>query len=175
MNVLAPDTDALWCCLSLHYSHTPIVNGLEPPSPRLIDPDHSFVYVQHDMYPICIDVPEYDLHTICTEWYSARIIRSIIIHMLTLPDDAHDNTCTNLSVCEAPGHKNHMHSSHLYIRWNNYLIKAFSDRMHAPWALYVIHGFVSQSCLSVYGRSIYVGMYAKTICANRNVWGHRYR
>nr|XP_002125633.1 polyphosphoinositide phosphatase [Ciona intestinalis] len=41
--------------------------------------------------------------------------------------------------------------------WNNYLLDGLQDdHITDIWVLYVIHGHIDQSCVSVYGKSIYI-------------------
>ncbi|XP_076466433.1 polyphosphoinositide phosphatase-like isoform X2 [Babylonia areolata] len=40
--------------------------------------------------------------------------------------------------------------------WNNHLLKDFEGRVHHDWLLYIIHGFIGQSNIGVYGKSIYL-------------------
>ncbi|KAI8815982.1 Sac phosphatase domain-containing protein [Fimicolochytrium jonesii] len=45
--------------------------------------------------------------------------------------------------------------------WNSYLLRQGMDSMKSDWVLPIIHGFVDQSKISVYGRSIYVALIAR--------------
>ncbi|KAK7474795.1 hypothetical protein BaRGS_00033976 [Batillaria attramentaria] len=40
--------------------------------------------------------------------------------------------------------------------WNNHLLKNFENRVHHDWIHYIIHGFIGQSNVGVYGKSIYL-------------------
>ncbi|KAK7108164.1 polyphosphoinositide phosphatase-like isoform X2 [Littorina saxatilis] len=40
--------------------------------------------------------------------------------------------------------------------WNNHLLKDFEGKVHHDWILYIIHGFIGQSNIGVYGKSIYL-------------------
>ncbi len=45
--------------------------------------------------------------------------------------------------------------------WNSHLLAPFSDPALSPWNLSLIHGFVAQSCLSVFGKNVYVALIAR--------------
>ncbi|XP_058447732.1 polyphosphoinositide phosphatase [Malaya genurostris] len=45
--------------------------------------------------------------------------------------------------------------------WNAYLLKPMECIMHKDWKLEVIHGFVSESSISIFGRPIYVCLIAR--------------
>jgi hypothetical protein len=45
--------------------------------------------------------------------------------------------------------------------WNNYLTKDVLCELHPDWVLTVVHGFVGQSNLSIFGRSVYVTIIAR--------------
>ncbi|XP_059153986.1 polyphosphoinositide phosphatase-like [Physella acuta] len=40
--------------------------------------------------------------------------------------------------------------------WNNYLLRGFENSVHSDWVLYIIHGFIGQSNVCVFGKSIYL-------------------
>ncbi|XP_025098137.1 polyphosphoinositide phosphatase-like isoform X3 [Pomacea canaliculata] len=40
--------------------------------------------------------------------------------------------------------------------WNNHLLKQVESKVHHDWILYIIHGFIGQSNIGVYGKSIYL-------------------
>lgn len=45
--------------------------------------------------------------------------------------------------------------------WNLHLLKPVIDTLHPDWVLYITHGFVVQSNISVYGRSLYITLIAR--------------
>nr|CAD7393515.1 unnamed protein product [Timema cristinae] len=45
--------------------------------------------------------------------------------------------------------------------WNNHLLNQIEQDVHPDWLLYVVHGFVGQSNVSVFGRSMYVTLLAR--------------
>lgn len=45
--------------------------------------------------------------------------------------------------------------------WNNHLLSAVHSQLHPDWLLYITHGFVEQSSMSIFGRSIYVTLIAR--------------
>eukprot|EP00794_Sanderia_malayensis_P000047 gene47-641_t len=45
--------------------------------------------------------------------------------------------------------------------WNIHLLDGFKDQVHPDWILYIIHGFVGQSNICVYGKPIYVTLIAR--------------
>ncbi|XP_068081775.1 polyphosphoinositide phosphatase isoform X2 [Anabrus simplex] len=45
--------------------------------------------------------------------------------------------------------------------WNSHLLKPIEAQLHPDWILYVMHGFVGQSNMSIYGRSVYVTLLAR--------------
>lgn len=45
--------------------------------------------------------------------------------------------------------------------WNAYLLKPMDTILHKDWKLEVIHGFISQSSISIFGRPIYVCLIAR--------------
>lgn len=45
--------------------------------------------------------------------------------------------------------------------WNSHLLQKVEGDLHPDWILYVMHGFVGQSNLCIYGRSVYVTIIAR--------------
>lgn len=45
--------------------------------------------------------------------------------------------------------------------WNWYLLKPVVKHLHPDWILYMIHGFVDQSNVNVFGKSFYVSLIAR--------------
>ncbi|KAL0277006.1 UNVERIFIED_CONTAM: hypothetical protein PYX00_004440 [Menopon gallinae] len=45
--------------------------------------------------------------------------------------------------------------------WNMHLLKPVLNTLHPDWILYITHGFVDQSNISVYGRSMYITLIAR--------------
>lgn len=45
--------------------------------------------------------------------------------------------------------------------WNAHLLCPVHSQLHPDWILYVTHGFVDQSNMSVFGRSIYITVVAR--------------
>lgn len=45
--------------------------------------------------------------------------------------------------------------------WNSYLMRDAKQRVHSEWVIDVIHGFIGQSNLCIYGRSIYITVIAR--------------
>lgn len=45
--------------------------------------------------------------------------------------------------------------------WNSHLLKPVEKDLHSDWILYVIHGFIGQSNVSIFGRSMYVTVIAR--------------
>ncbi|CAL7934642.1 unnamed protein product [Xylocopa violacea] len=45
--------------------------------------------------------------------------------------------------------------------WNSHLLKPVEKDLHRDWILYVIHGFIGQSNVSIFGRSMYVTIIAR--------------
>ncbi|CAG5117948.1 unnamed protein product, partial [Candidula unifasciata] len=40
--------------------------------------------------------------------------------------------------------------------WNNHLLRGFESHVHSDWVLYIIHGFIGQSNVCVFGKSVYL-------------------
>lgn len=45
--------------------------------------------------------------------------------------------------------------------WNAHLLGPVHSQLHPDWIVYVTHGFVDQSNMSVFGRSIYITVVAR--------------
>ncbi|XP_050428288.1 polyphosphoinositide phosphatase isoform X2 [Adelges cooleyi] len=45
--------------------------------------------------------------------------------------------------------------------WNDYLLKDVRDKLHPDWILNIMHGFISQTNLSIFGRPIYITLIAR--------------
>ncbi|KZS16333.1 polyphosphoinositide phosphatase [Daphnia magna] len=45
--------------------------------------------------------------------------------------------------------------------WNSFLLKPVESVFHADWILFVIHGFVGQSNISLFGKSLYLTLIAR--------------
>ncbi|KAK9870183.1 hypothetical protein WA026_006270 [Henosepilachna vigintioctopunctata] len=48
--------------------------------------------------------------------------------------------------------------------WNSHLLHLVEGELHPDWLLYIIHGFIGQSNINVFGRSIYVTLIARRSC-----------
>ncbi|KAF5302795.1 hypothetical protein FQA39_LY01975, partial [Lamprigera yunnana] len=48
--------------------------------------------------------------------------------------------------------------------WNIHLLSKAERELHPEWILYITHGFVDQSNVNVFGRSIYVTLVARRSC-----------
>ncbi|KAG8331674.1 phosphatidylinositol-3,5-bisphosphate 5-phosphatase, variant 2 [Homalodisca vitripennis] len=45
--------------------------------------------------------------------------------------------------------------------WNSYLLSRVEKELHPDWILYIMHGFISQSNVSIFGRSVYIALIAR--------------
>ncbi|XP_060821721.1 polyphosphoinositide phosphatase isoform X1 [Bombus pascuorum] len=45
--------------------------------------------------------------------------------------------------------------------WNSHLLKPVENDLHRDWILYVTHGFIGQSNVSIFGRSMYITIIAR--------------
>ncbi|XP_056015815.1 polyphosphoinositide phosphatase-like isoform X2 [Ostrea edulis] len=45
--------------------------------------------------------------------------------------------------------------------WNSYLLQKYREVVHPDWLLFLIHGFVDQKNISVYGKSLYLTLIAR--------------
>ncbi|VVC42223.1 Hypothetical protein CINCED_3A001710 [Cinara cedri] len=45
--------------------------------------------------------------------------------------------------------------------WNHYLLKDVRSKLHPDWILNIMHGFISQSNVSIFGRPIYITLIAR--------------
>lgn len=45
--------------------------------------------------------------------------------------------------------------------WNSHLLSKIEGIIHSDWIIYIIHGFISQSNLNIFGRSVYVTLIAR--------------
>ncbi|XP_060803876.1 polyphosphoinositide phosphatase [Amyelois transitella] len=45
--------------------------------------------------------------------------------------------------------------------WNSHLLSAVHNHLHPDWILYIIHGFIEQSNLNIFGRPIYLTLIAR--------------
>ncbi|XP_058795329.1 polyphosphoinositide phosphatase isoform X2 [Phymastichus coffea] len=45
--------------------------------------------------------------------------------------------------------------------WNSHLLSPVANELHRDWLVHIIHGFVGQSNVSVYGRSLYITIIAR--------------
>lgn len=45
--------------------------------------------------------------------------------------------------------------------WNTYLLSIVEEELHPDWILYITHGFIDQSNLCIFGRSIYITLIAR--------------
>lgn len=45
--------------------------------------------------------------------------------------------------------------------WNDYLLKDVLTKLHPDWILNIMHGFISQSNVSIFGRPIYITLIAR--------------
>ncbi|XP_070567874.1 polyphosphoinositide phosphatase-like isoform X2 [Ptychodera flava] len=54
----------------------------------------------------------------------------------------------------------HSHPNYKYA-WNSHLLKGFENVVQSEWILYVIHGFMGQSNICIFGKSIYLTLIAR--------------
>lgn len=52
------------------------------------------------------------------------------------------------------------HPNKMFV-WNDYLLKDVRTRIHPDWILNIMHGFISQSNVSIFGRPIYITLIAR--------------
>ena len=45
--------------------------------------------------------------------------------------------------------------------WNSHLLSSVEKDLHPDWLMYVIHGFIGQSNVSIFGRSMYMTLIAR--------------
>ena len=45
--------------------------------------------------------------------------------------------------------------------WNSYLLKPVESVFHSDWILFIIHGFIGQSNISIFGKSFYLTLIAR--------------
>ncbi|KAI5709799.1 hypothetical protein M8J75_003381 [Diaphorina citri] len=45
--------------------------------------------------------------------------------------------------------------------WNSHLLSKVEKELHPDWLLFIMHGFISQSNVSIFGRSVYVTLVAR--------------
>lgn len=45
--------------------------------------------------------------------------------------------------------------------WNSHLLSAVHSHLHPDWILYIVHGFIEQSNLNIFGRAVYVTLIAR--------------
>ncbi|XP_050728957.1 polyphosphoinositide phosphatase-like isoform X2 [Eriocheir sinensis] len=48
--------------------------------------------------------------------------------------------------------------------WNSYLLQPAEETLHPAWILPIIHGFITQNNISVYGRSFFMALIARRSC-----------
>lgn len=48
--------------------------------------------------------------------------------------------------------------------WNTHLLARAESELHPDWLLYITHGFIGQSNINVFGRSVYVTLIARRSC-----------
>jgi hypothetical protein len=48
--------------------------------------------------------------------------------------------------------------------WNAHLLRPVRDKLHSDWILNVIHGFVDQSNISIYGTPVLMTLIARRSC-----------
>ncbi|KAG6453120.1 polyphosphoinositide phosphatase [Manduca sexta] len=45
--------------------------------------------------------------------------------------------------------------------WNSHLLSAVHSQLHPDWILYIVHGFIEQSNLNIFGRPVYLTLIAR--------------
>ena len=45
--------------------------------------------------------------------------------------------------------------------WNSFLLKPVESVFHSDWIIFVIHGFIGQSNISIFGKSFYLTLIAR--------------
>ena len=66
-------------------------------------------------------------------------------------------------------HENHKDNTILGVKahpnykfvWNSFLLRPVESIFHPDWIIFVIHGFVGQSNVSLYGKSLYLTLVAR--------------
>ncbi|XP_023245586.1 polyphosphoinositide phosphatase isoform X2 [Copidosoma floridanum] len=83
----------------------------------------------------------------------------------SIPDSDFFNMWTH-STNDVTNEKEKIHygirnSFHRRFVWNTHLLSPVEINLHSDWILYIIHGFIGQSNISVFGRSLYVTIIAR--------------
>jgi len=73
-------------------------------------------------------------------------------HRLSTPSPPRKSKSNVVGIRTQPHHK---------FVWNEFLLGNFETRVHSSWVLHIIHGFVSQGDLEVFGRSIFITLIAR--------------
>lgn len=85
---------------------------------------------------------------------------------MRVPCRSEYNQNTGICVCsesEKYGEVNYGIRSNPHRRfvWNSHLLRPVEKDLHPDWILYIIHGFIGQSNVSIFGRSMYVTIIAR--------------
>ncbi|XP_025420076.1 polyphosphoinositide phosphatase isoform X2 [Sipha flava] len=124
--------------------------------------DTSMIYLPNEAYRIPnVNEPRYlkifqsvDLSSNFYFSYSYDVTHTLQVNMSiaqNIPNDLSDGEC--LFVTRSSPNK-------IFI-WNDYLLKDVINKIHPDWILNIMHGFISQSNVSIFGRPIYITLIAR--------------
>ncbi|XP_078001489.1 polyphosphoinositide phosphatase-like [Glandiceps talaboti] len=69
----------------------------------------------------------------------------------------------NIDSVQQPGSAKlgiYSHPNYKYV-WNSHLLKGFENVVQSDWITYIIHGFMGQSNICIYGKSVYLTLIAR--------------
>uniref|UniRef100_A0A2S2PUL1 Polyphosphoinositide phosphatase n=2 Tax=Schizaphis graminum TaxID=13262 RepID=A0A2S2PUL1_SCHGA len=124
--------------------------------------DTSMIYLPNDAYRIPnVNEPRYlkifqsiDLSSNFYFSYSYDVTHTLQVNMSiaqNIPNDLSTGEC--VFVTRSCPNK-------IFV-WNDYLLKDVRDKLHPDWILNIMHGFISQSNVSIFGRPIYITLIAR--------------
>ncbi|CAH1712042.1 unnamed protein product [Aphis gossypii] len=123
--------------------------------------DTSMIYLPNDAYRIPnVNEPRYlkifqsvDLSSNFYFSYSYDVTHTLQVNMSIAQNVPNDLSGDSVFVTRSCPNK-------IFV-WNDYLLKDVRDKLHPDWILNIMHGFISQSNVSIFGRPIYITLIAR--------------
>ncbi|XP_050548305.1 polyphosphoinositide phosphatase isoform X3 [Daktulosphaira vitifoliae] len=123
--------------------------------------DTSMIYIPNDAYRIPnINEPRYlkifqsvDLSSNFYFSYSYDVTQTLQVNLAVAQNIPKNSNGDLLYITRSNSNK-------IFV-WNDYLLKNVRDKLHPDWVLNIMHGFISQSNVSIFGRPIYITLIAR--------------
>lgn len=144
--------------------------------------DTSMIYIPHEHYRVTnsdearylkmfqsVDLSSnfyfsysYDItHTLQVNFSNPKIVQKNIINVDDKIFGTDNDRSSHLKHCTEETVYGVRNKPNRKFVWNCHLLSAIENELHSEWILYVMHGFVGQSNVSIFGRQLYITLIAR--------------